>query len=85
MPSGSLETGDRLSVQAKPGRPATTRSAEREAEAAHVAGLQRLGIVGPADAEGLAGWVKAHARVKLPRGTTRAVDVLLQMRRESTR
>jgi prevent-host-death family protein len=67
------------------GKAAGARNAEREAARAHVAELQRLGILGPADPEGLAEWVRAHEPVKLPKGTPSAVDLLLQMRRESTR
>ena len=47
--------------------------------------LQRLGIVGPGDPEGLAEWLRTHEPVKLPKGTPSVVDLLLQMRRESTR
>jgi len=64
---------------------AGARNAEREAARAHVAELQRLGIVGPGDPESLAEWVRTHEPVKLPKGTPSAVDLLLQMRRESTR
>ena len=64
---------------------AGARNAERDAARAHLAELQRLGIVGPGDPEGLAEWVRTHEPVKLPKGTPGAVDLLLQMRRESTR
>ena len=61
------------------------RSVEREADRARVAELERLGIVSPADSETVAEWVRTHEPVKLPKGTPSAVDLLLQMRRESTR
>jgi len=67
------------------GRGASARSAAREAAHAHMAELQRLGIVGPGDPEGLAEWVRTHEPVKLPKGTPSPVDLLIQMRRESTR
>jgi antitoxin (DNA-binding transcriptional repressor) of toxin-antitoxin stability system len=67
------------------GKSASARSAAREAAHAHMAELQRLGIVGPGDPEGLADWVRTHEPVKLPKGTPSAVDLLIQMRRESTR
>jgi len=67
------------------GRGAGARNAERELARAHLMELQRLGIVGPGDPEGLAEWLRTHEPVKLPKGTPSAVDLLLQMRRESTR
>lgn len=70
--------------QAGPGKPGQARAAEREA-AAHVAELQRLGILGAGDPEGVAEWVKTHEPVALPKGTPSAVDALIRMRRESTR
>lgn len=64
---------------------ASARNAEREAARAHVAELQRLGILGPGDPGDLADWVGRHEPVKLPKGTPSAVELLLQMRRDSTR
>lgn len=60
-------------------------SAEREAAKAHIAELQRLGIIGPGDPEGLAELARTHVPVKLPKGTPSAVELLIRMRRESTR
>lgn len=70
---------------AVPGKPAEGRGAAAEEAQAHVAELERLGVVGPGAPGGLAAWVKAHQAVRLPKGTPSAVDLLLQMRRESTR
>jgi antitoxin (DNA-binding transcriptional repressor) of toxin-antitoxin stability system len=67
------------------GRSAGAKRAEQEAAKARVAELQRLGILGPGDPDGLAAWVKAREPVTLPKGTPSAVGLLLQMRRESTR
>lgn len=67
------------------GKGAGARNAAREAAQAHMAELQRVGIVGPGDPEGLAEWVRTHEPVKLPKGTPSVVDLLIQMRRESTR
>jgi antitoxin (DNA-binding transcriptional repressor) of toxin-antitoxin stability system len=67
------------------GRPAGAKGAEREAVRARITELQRLGILGPGDPDTFAAWVKAHDRVKLPKGAPGAVDLLLRMRRESTR
>jgi len=72
----------------RPAGPAGTgdaRTTERQAADAHVAELERLGILGPGDPEGLAGWVRTHEPVRLPKGTRSAVDLLIQMRRASTR
>lgn len=60
-------------------------SAEREAVRAHLVELQRLGILGPGDAEGLAELARTRPPVKLPKGAPGALDVLIRMRRESTR
>jgi prevent-host-death family protein len=67
------------------GKGSGARNAEREAARAHVAELQRVGILGPGDPEGLAEWVRSHKPIKLPKGTPSAVELLIQMRRESTR
>lgn len=66
------------------GKSAETRAGALEARA-HVAELQRLGILGPGEPDGLAAWVRTHTPPRLPKGTPSAVDLLLQMRRESTR
>ena len=59
-------------------RDAGATNAEREA-------LQLLGILGPGDPQGLAELARTHPPVKLPKGTPSAVDILIKMRRESTR
>jgi prevent-host-death family protein len=67
------------------GRGAGAGGAERQAARAHVTELQRLGILDSGERESLAAWVQGHEPVKLPKGVPRAVEQLLQMRRESTR
>lgn len=64
---------------------AGARSAERDAVKAHVAELQRIGILGPGDPEGLAELARTRPPVKLPKGAPSVVDLLIKMRRESTR
>jgi len=59
--------------------PEPTESKQRVAE------LQRLGVIGAGDPEGLADLARTHAPVKLPKGTPSAVSLLIQMRRESKR
>ncbi len=67
----------------RPGR--AGRGAERADARQRLTELQRLGILGAGDPEGLADTVRTHAPVKLPRGAGRPLDVLLQMRRETRR
>lgn len=50
-----------------------------------LAGLERDGIVTRGDGRAVAEWAKKHRPVKLPAGSRSAVDVLLEMRGESTR
>lgn len=71
----------------RPGRAAGAgpQSGEREAAKAHLAELQRLGILGPGDAEGLSELARTRPPVKIPKGTPSAVDLLIRMRRDSTR
>jgi prevent-host-death family protein len=66
-------------------RGASARNAEREAAKAVVADLQRVGVLGPGDPEGLAELVRTHAPVRLPKDAPGALDLLIRMRRESTR
>ena len=47
--------------------------------------LQRLGILGAGDPEGLADSIRTRAPVELPKDAGRPLDVLLQMRRETRR
>jgi antitoxin (DNA-binding transcriptional repressor) of toxin-antitoxin stability system len=61
------------------------RGAASAPEDDRMAGLVRQGIVAAGDPAAAAAWFKAHARVRLPEGSRGAVDVLLEMRRESTR
>jgi len=60
-------------------------TAERAAARAHLTELQRLGILGPGDPDGLTELARTRPPAKLPEGTPSAVDLLVQMRRESTR
>ena len=64
-----------------PSPPGKERTAARE----RVADLARQGIVSPGDPQALARWLDDHQPVTLPAGSPGAVEVLLQMRRESTR
>ncbi|HTM31728.1 MAG TPA: type II toxin-antitoxin system prevent-host-death family antitoxin [Vicinamibacterales bacterium] len=66
-------------------RDAGATNAEREAARARIEELQRLGILGPGDPHGLTELARTHPPVKLPKGTPSAVDILIKMRRESTR
>ncbi|MCC7178979.1 MAG: type II toxin-antitoxin system prevent-host-death family antitoxin [Acidobacteria bacterium] len=66
-------------------RGAAGRAAEPSESKQRLAELQRLGIVGTGDPDGLADLARTHAPVKLPKGTPSAVDLLIQMRRESKR
>jgi hypothetical protein len=50
-----------------------------------VADLVRQGILSPGDPRAVAGWLDDHEPIRLPDGSPGAVDVLLDMRRESTR
>jgi len=60
-------------------------STARQESTARLGELQRLGIISAGDPEGLAAAVRTHEPVKLPKGTPSAVDLLIRMRRESTR
>ena len=62
---------------------ATTR--EREQARARLADLVRAGVVSAGDPEAVASWLDAHEPLQVPDGRPGAVDVLLDMRRESTR
>lgn len=57
----------------------------READRARITELQRLGILGAGDPDGLAELARTHVPIALPAGTPSAVDLLIRMRRESTR
>lgn len=58
---------------------------ERDAARAHLTELQRLGILGTGDPDTLAELARTRAPIALPAGTASAVDLLIQMRRESSR
>ena len=62
------------------------RPAGRDEQAARrLAELARQGVLTPGDPQALAGWLDAHEPVQLPAGSPSALDVLLDMRRDSTR
>lgn len=61
------------------------RGAATAPENDRMAALARQGVVAPGDPAAVAEWLEAHAPVRLPDGSRGAVDVLLEMRRESTR
>ena len=67
-------------------RPAAGRRSGRDEQAAErVADLARQGILAPGDPRALSEWLDAHEPVRRPAGSPSAVDVLLAMRRDSTR
>jgi antitoxin (DNA-binding transcriptional repressor) of toxin-antitoxin stability system len=66
-------------------RSGRARAAQPPESMARLEELRRLGIISAGDPEGLAAAVRAYEPVKLPKGTPSAVDLLIQMRRESTR
>src|SRR4051794_36630095 len=55
------------------------------ASSARLADLARQGVISPGDPSALASWVEGHPPAERPAGSPSAVEVLLQMRRESTR
>lgn len=67
----------------RPGRAAG--AAEQVVARQRLTELQRLGILGAGDPEGLANQVRTQVPVKLPESASRPLDVLIQMRRESQR
>lgn len=56
-----------------------TRAADR------IADLARQGIVSPGDPRAVAAWVDDHRPIRRPKGSPSAVNILLEMRRESRR
>ena len=50
-----------------------------------IADLQRRGILGAGDPGAFAEWLTTHKPIKLPSGSPSVVEILLRMRRESTR
>jgi antitoxin (DNA-binding transcriptional repressor) of toxin-antitoxin stability system len=70
---------------ARGGRTSKTPAAQPPESAARLEELKRLGIISAGDPEGLAAVVRDYKPVKLPKGTPSLVDLLIQMRRESTR
>jgi len=60
-------------------------AAERDQERARLADLVREGVVSAGDPAAVASWLETHEPLQLPAGSPSAVDVLLDMRRESTR
>jgi antitoxin (DNA-binding transcriptional repressor) of toxin-antitoxin stability system len=66
-------------------KPARRGAASAGRAADRIAELARRGVLAPGDPAALAAWLEAHAPERLPDGSRGAVDVLLEMRRESTR
>jgi prevent-host-death family protein len=64
-------------------QPATGPGASKSSD--RLTALRRQGLVSPGDPKALARWIETHPAVETPAGTPSAVEVLLQMRRESTR
>ncbi len=66
---------------------ATTRAAGRDTTATdeRIADLTRQGVLSPGDPQAVARWLDEHQPIQLPTKGKSAVDVLLQMRRESRR
>ena len=55
------------------------------ADAGRIADLVRQGVVTPGDGAAARHWLGTHRPLRLPTGGRGAVDVLLEMRAESTR
>jgi prevent-host-death family protein len=66
-------------------RPSQAADTAGKQARARVADLVRQGILSPGDPRAVAGWLDDHEPIRLPDGSPGAVDVLLDMRRESTR
>ena len=58
---------------------------EASAAAERIADLTRQGILSAGDPKALAVWLGTHPPIRRPAGSPSAVEVLLQMRRESSR
>jgi prevent-host-death family protein len=68
------------------GEGAARRDAGRdEVDAGRIADLARQGVISPGDPEALSDWLDRHPPLQMPAGSPSAVDVLLEMRRKSTR
>jgi prevent-host-death family protein len=71
------------------GQPAAGRTSSGEvADAAaveRVATLVRQGVLSPGDPQAVAEWLERHKPITRPASAPSAVDLLLEMRRESTR
>lgn len=65
------------------GGPAAKGRAREAAQ--RVAGLARAGVLSPGDPQAVADWLDRHEPIKRPAGAPSAVDLLLDMRRESRR
>ena len=68
-----------------PPEPAATTRAGRDHASARIEDLIRQGVLAPGDPRAVEAWLRAHAPVRLKSGHRSAVEVLLEMRRESTR
>ena len=70
---------------ARSGKAGNAAATERTESKQRIEELQRLGIIGAGDPGGLAAAVRERQPVKLPKGSPSAADLLVRMRRESTR
>jgi len=64
---------------ATPATPGATDTADR------VADLVRQGVLSPGDPRAVASWLETRRPIQLPVGSPGAVEVLVEMRRKSTR
>jgi len=70
---------------AQDGTKGRATSRERDQERARLADLVREGVVSAGNPEAVASWLDEHEPLQVPAGSPSAVDVLLDMRRNSTR
>ncbi len=69
-----------------PAAPADAAGTETDPAAAErITDLVRQGVLSPGDPRAFADWLDSHPPVRLPAGSPSAVNVLLEMRRESQR
>jgi hypothetical protein len=68
--------------EATGGNPSAARAGGNTGAAERIAALARQGVVTPGDPQAIADWFEGHQPIARPAGTTSAVDMLLEMRRE---
>jgi prevent-host-death family protein len=72
----------------RPEHPGAAAGRDRKNEywtEARLVEMERGGTIARGDARAMAAWIKDRRPAKLPPGTPSAVDLLLRMRRETTR